>query len=36
MTAVVMMVNTFSEESEGKPRPVDALTFALLSELDEA
>jgi CubicO group peptidase (beta-lactamase class C family) len=36
MTAVVMMVNTFSEESDSKPRPVDALTFALLAELEEA
>ncbi|MFE7273409.1 serine hydrolase domain-containing protein [Streptomyces sp. NPDC057623] len=35
MTAVVMMVNTFSEESDTAPRPVDALTFALLAELDE-
>jgi D-alanyl-D-alanine-carboxypeptidase/D-alanyl-D-alanine-endopeptidase len=33
MTAVVMMVNTFSEESDSEPRPVDALTFALLAEL---
>lgn len=36
MTAVVMMVNTFSEESDTEPRPVDALTFALLAELDKA
>ncbi|MFI5680208.1 serine hydrolase domain-containing protein [Streptomyces cellulosae] len=36
MTAVVMMVNTFSEESDSEPRPVDALTFALLAELDAA
>ncbi|KMS76463.1 beta-lactamase [Streptomyces viridochromogenes] len=35
MTAVVMMVNTFSEESDSEARPVDALTFALLSELDQ-
>ena len=34
MTAVVMMVNTLSEESDTEPRPVDALTFALLDELD--
>ncbi|WP_405771521.1 serine hydrolase domain-containing protein [Streptomyces sp. NBC_01538] len=33
MTAVVMMVNTASEESDTEPRPVDALTFALLEEL---
>ncbi|POX42657.1 serine hydrolase [Streptomyces sp. Ru73] len=33
-TAVVMMVNTFSEETAGKARPVDALTFQLLTELD--
>jgi D-alanyl-D-alanine-carboxypeptidase/D-alanyl-D-alanine-endopeptidase len=36
MTAVVMLVNTFSEESDGEPRPVDALTLGLLAELDEA
>lgn len=35
MTAVVMMVNTFSEESDSEPRPVDALTFGLLAELDQ-
>lgn len=34
-TAVVMMVNTASEESDTAARPVDALTFALLAELDE-
>ncbi|MGI5472846.1 serine hydrolase domain-containing protein [Streptomyces sp. CA-132043] len=35
-TAVVMMVNTFSEgsEADGGLRPVDSLTFGLLSELD--
>ncbi|WP_371661723.1 serine hydrolase domain-containing protein [Streptomyces sp. NBC_00280] len=33
MTAVVMMLNTFSQESDSEPRPVDALTFALLAEL---
>ncbi|WP_037677358.1 serine hydrolase [Streptomyces griseus] len=36
MTAVVMMVNTYSEESADAPRPVDALTFALLRELTKA
>ncbi|QOV37179.1 beta-lactamase family protein [Streptomyces ferrugineus] len=34
-TAVVMMVNTFSEEADDSPRPVDALTFGLLAELIE-
>ncbi|MEU2673937.1 serine hydrolase domain-containing protein [Streptomyces sp. NPDC007164] len=36
MTAAVMMVNTASEETTTTPRPVDALTFALLDELDAA
>ncbi|MFJ2174104.1 serine hydrolase domain-containing protein [Streptomyces sp. NPDC087851] len=35
-TAVVMMTNTFGEATDGEPRPVDALTFALLAELDES
>ncbi|WP_030622277.1 serine hydrolase domain-containing protein [Streptomyces sclerotialus] len=35
-TAVVMMVNTFSQESATEARPVDALTFELLKELDAA
>ncbi|MFG2134643.1 serine hydrolase domain-containing protein [Streptomyces sp. NPDC048751] len=36
-TAVVMMVNTFSEEQpDTHLRPVDALTFALFEELDGA
>ncbi|WP_063737011.1 serine hydrolase domain-containing protein [Streptomyces sp. RTd22] len=34
--AVVMMTNTFSEETKTKPRPVDALTIELLRELDAA
>ncbi|MFG2025797.1 serine hydrolase domain-containing protein [Streptomyces sp. NPDC048825] len=36
MTAAVMMVNTASEETTTDPRPVDALTLALLGELDTA
>ncbi|MGW6902939.1 serine hydrolase domain-containing protein [Streptomyces sp. NPDC054940] len=32
-TAVVMMVNTYSEETPTAPRPVDALAFGLLGEL---
>ncbi|MEV0636794.1 serine hydrolase domain-containing protein [Streptomyces sp. NPDC050619] len=36
MTAVVMMVNTASEATTTDPRPVDALTLALLGELDAA
>ncbi|MGC9537052.1 serine hydrolase domain-containing protein [Streptomyces sp. UG1] len=36
MTAVVMMVNTFSEQTDSALRPVDALTLGLLAELDEA
>ncbi|CAM5379977.1 D-alanyl-D-alanine-carboxypeptidase/endopeptidaseAmpH [Streptomyces alboniger] len=36
MTAVVGMVNTYSEETATELRPVDALTFSLLAELDEA
>ncbi|KUJ67407.1 serine hydrolase [Streptomyces albus subsp. albus] len=35
-TAVVMMVNTASEETATQPRPVDALTITLLGELDAA
>ncbi|MFE0098960.1 serine hydrolase domain-containing protein [Streptomyces sp. NPDC059009] len=35
-TAVVMMVNTYSEGTEAAPRPVDALTIGLLRELDAA
>jgi len=35
-TAVVMMVNTSSEETPTAARPVDALTFSLLSQLDAA
>ncbi|WP_431040547.1 serine hydrolase domain-containing protein [Streptomyces sp. P1-3] len=35
-TAAVMMVNTSSEESETDSRPVDALTWELLEELDAA
>ncbi|TLS40716.1 beta-lactamase family protein [Streptomyces montanus] len=35
-TAAVMMVNTFSEETSTDARPVDALTLALLDELDAA
>lgn len=35
-TAVVVMVNTWSQETETKPRPVDALTIDLLRELDAA
>ncbi len=35
-TAVVMMVNTASEETEDQARPVDALTIGLLRELDAA
>ncbi|MEU8826543.1 serine hydrolase domain-containing protein [Streptomyces sp. NPDC048636] len=35
-TAVVMMVNTASEETEEAARPVDALTTKLLRELDAA
>ncbi|MEU1788219.1 serine hydrolase domain-containing protein [Streptomyces sparsogenes] len=35
-SAVVMMVNTYSEQTATDPRPVDALTFALLDELDAA
>ncbi len=34
--AVVMMVNTFSEETATAARPVDALTFRLLGELAAA
>lgn len=33
-TAVVMMVNTYSQQSATDARPVDALTFELLRELD--
>ncbi|WP_137977142.1 serine hydrolase [Streptomyces violaceusniger] len=33
-TAVVMMVNTFSQETGSGARPVDELTIALLGELD--
>ncbi|NUS86581.1 MAG: beta-lactamase family protein [Streptomyces sp.] len=33
-SAAVMMVNTYSEQTATDPRPVDALTFALLGELD--
>ncbi|MDT0548371.1 MULTISPECIES: serine hydrolase domain-containing protein [Streptomyces] len=32
-SAVVMMVNTFNEQTATDPRPVDALTFGLLGEL---
>ncbi|WP_236076093.1 serine hydrolase domain-containing protein [Streptomyces coffeae] len=35
-TAVVMMVNTASEETADQARPVDALTMKLLRELDAA
>lgn len=35
-TAVVMMVNTFSEETATAARPVDALTFRLFGELGAA
>ncbi|MFE0173196.1 serine hydrolase domain-containing protein [Streptomyces sp. NPDC059002] len=35
-TAVVMMVNTFSEETGTAARPVDALTMSLLGELDKS
>ncbi|MEU8848763.1 serine hydrolase domain-containing protein [Streptomyces sp. NPDC048564] len=35
-TAVVMMVNTFSQETATAARPVDALTFRLLGELGAA
>ncbi|GHH05805.1 serine hydrolase domain-containing protein [Streptomyces lanatus] len=35
-TAVVMMVNTFSEQTDGNPRPVDALVMGLLADLDAA